>query len=370
MNQAELYHLLRLNITPNIGYIIGRRLIFAFGSATAVFNASKADVLAIDKVGPQVYQVLHKNLDAETHKKIESEMAYIAANNIQVLPVTHPNYPEHLKHCYDAPFLLFCKGKIDLNAKRIISIIGTRSLTKYGAVFCESLVEAIAPYDPVIVSGLAYGTDAWVHQLALKYKLQTIAVLPSGFANIYPKEHKTLSNQICENGGLISEFWHQRYPEKENFVKRNRIVAGISVATVLIESALKGGSLLTTGFANDYDREVYALPGKVTDAFSQGCNALIKKHLATILTSPSDLISGLSWDVTHKPKATVQTQLFLELEPNEQLIYDFLVKNGKSFFDVIQVGCGLPSATISALLLQMELNGIIKNLPGKFFDIK
>jgi len=370
MSNSELYYLLKLSNTPNIGYVIGRRLLATFGSAEAVFQANKNEVIAIHKVGNMVYQSLHKTLDIAIENLIQNEIKFIQDNNIQTISIFDSNYPEHLINCPDAPFLLFLKGTIDLKDKRVISIIGTRSLTKYGSDFCELLFESISKYNPVIVSGLAYGTDILVHKLALKHNLQTIAVLPTGINLIYPKEHELYCDDICKNGGLLTEFTSNKFPEKENFVKRNRIVAGMSVATIIIESALKGGSLITTTFANDYDREVFALPGRVTDVYSKGCNMLIKKFQANILNSPEDLIQGLNWDVALKPAKINQTKLFLDLLPNEQLIYDFLIKNGKSFFDSIADGCKLNRSELNTCLLNMELNGIIKNSPGRFFDIK
>jgi len=369
MNDLELYYLLKLSITPNVGYVIGRRLILAFGSAQAVFKASKTDVLALNKVGNQVFISLQTPLPALAEKHIQAEIQYLTSNNVQAVSILDDLYPEYLKNCLDAPFVLFIKGNVNLNKKRIISIVGTRSLTKYGADFCEHLFAEIAKYDPVIVSGLAYGTDIWVHQLAIKYNLQTLAVLPTGFSHIYPKEHAVFSPQICENGGLITEFWHNKFPEKENFVKRNRVIAGLSVATILIESALKGGSLLTTDFANDYNREVFALPGRITDPYSKGCNWLIKQYRANILTDPSDLIRGLNWDLQHK-SAAVQTKLFLDLDAQELLVFNFLEKNGKSFFDAIRTHSNLSSSELNTILLKLELNGLVKNLPGRFFDLK
>lgn len=370
MSSSELYFLLKLSITQNIGYVIGRRLLNTFGSAQEVFKASKSDILALSQVGNLVYQSLHKSIDSSIENQIQAEINLIEKNQIQTLSIFNEAYPKHLLNCYDAPFLVFTKGKINLENKRIISIVGTRSLTKYGASFCEELIESIVKYDPIIVSGLAYGTDILVHNLAIKYNLQTIAVLPTGVNKIYPKDHEIICKSICENGGLVSEFWSNKFPEKENFVKRNRIIAGMSVATILIESALKGRSLITTTFANDYNREVFALPGRITDLYSKGCNLLIQKHEANILTSSIDLIKGLSWDIDFKASKTIQTKLFLDLLPNEQIIYYFLEKNGKSFFDVIAVSCNVTGSELSTILLNMELNGIIKNLPGRVYDIK
>lgn len=224
------------------------------------------------------------------------------------------------------------------------------------------------PLDPVIVSGFAYGVDIVAHQFAMDYNLQTIGVLAHGLNQVYPKTHKKYMAKMEGNGGFITEFWSSSNPDKENFVKRNRIVAGISEATIVIESADKGGSLITANLANDYNRDVFAVPGRVTDRYSQGCNDLIKTQKANVLTSAADLIYVLNWDLEKKPKV-IQQQLFIDLNPDEQKIYDFLLKNGKELLDIIALECDLPIFKISGTLLNMELKGIIRPLPGKMFEV-
>lgn len=249
----------------------------------------------------------------------------------------------------------------------MISIVGTRQITSYGTEFCKKLIEDIAPLDPVIVSGFAYGVDIVAHQLAMDFNLQTIGVLAHGLNQTYPRTHKKYIAQMEENGGFMTEFWSSSNPDKEKFVRRNRIVAGMTEATIVIESADKGGSLITANMANDYNRDVFAVPGRVTDKYSQGCNNLIKTQKANVLTSAADLIYMLNWDLSEKPKA-VQKQLFVELEVNEQKIYDFLLKNGKELLDIIALQCDFPIYKISGILLNMELKGVIRPLPGKLFE--
>jgi DNA protecting protein DprA len=263
--------------------------------------------------------------------------------------------------------LIFSSGNINLKNKKIVSIVGTRQITSYGMEFCRKLIEDIAPLDPVIVSGFAYGVDIVAHQLAMDYDLQTIGVLAHGLNQIYPKSHKKYVAKMEENGGFITEFWSSSNPDKENFVRRNRIVAGMSEATIVIESADRGGSLITANLANDYNRDVFAVPGRVTDKYSQGCNDLIKTQKANVLTSAADLVYILNWDIENKAKP-VQKQLFVELEPDEQRIYDFLLKNGKELLDVVALQCDFPIYKISGLLLNMELKGVIRPLPGKLFE--
>jgi DNA processing protein len=245
--------------------------------------------------------------------------------------------------------------------------VGTRQITSYGNEFCRKLIEDLAPLDPVIVSGFAYGVDIVAHQLAMEHNLQTIAVMAHGLNQIYPKTHKKYVAKIEQNGGFMTEFWSSSNPDKENFVRRNRIVAGMSEATIVIESADRGGSLITANMANDYNRDVFAVPGRVTDKYSQGCNNLIKTQKANLLTSAADLVYILNWDIQKELKP-VQKQLFVTLDADEQKVYDYLLKTGKEVMDIIALRCEFPIYKISGMLLNMELKGVIRPLPGKLFE--
>src|SRR5690606_4799607 len=228
------------------------------------------------------------------------------------------NYPEKLKHCSDAPILLFSTGNFDLNHRKVLSVVGTRQITSYGTAFCKKLIKDLTEINPIIVIGFALGTDITAHLSAIENGLQTVGVLAHGFDRIYPPSHKKYVRQMEENGGFLTEFWSGSIPDKENFVKRNRIVAGISDATIVIESASKGGSLITANLANDYSREVFSVPGKTTDKYSQGCNNLIKTQRANLLTSVDDILYMLNWDLKPKKEKVIQKQLFLDLNPEEQ----------------------------------------------------
>jgi DNA processing protein len=294
-------------------------------------------------------------------------LSFIKKNNIEVSFFQDENYPERLKHCFDAPILIFTAGNLNFKNKKIISIVGTRQITSYGTDFCKNLIEDLAPLDPVIVSGFAYGVDIVAHQAAMDFNLQTVGVLAHGLNQIYPRTHKKYMARMEENGGFITEFWSDSNPDKEKFVRRNRIVAGMAEATIVIESADKGGSLITANMANDYNRDVFAVPGRVTDKYSQGCNNLIKTQKANVLTSAADLIYMLNWDIKENPK-TIQKQLFVELGTEEQKIYDFLQKNGKELLDIIAIECDIPIFKLSGILIGMELKGVIRPLPGKLFE--
>ncbi|PWB28335.1 DNA-processing protein DprA [Flavobacterium sp. HTF] len=364
MSDQDLFYLLALLKVDGVGDIMAKKLLTHCGNAESIFSAKTNQIAAIDGVGSS----LLKNLKDKTiFEKANKELDFIKSNNINVSFFQDENYPDRLKHCFDSPVLLFNSGNIDLKNRKIISIVGTRQITSYGTEFCRSLIEDLAPLDPVIVSGFAYGVDIVAHQFAMEHNLQTIGVLAHGLNQIYPRTHKKYVARMMENGGFITEFWSSSNPDKEKFVRRNRIVAGMTEATIVIESADKGGSLITANFANDYNRDVFAVPGRVTDTYSRGCNNLIKTQKASVLTSAADLVYMLNWDIENKPK-TIQKQLFVELEEDEQKIYEFLLKNGKELLDTIALECGFPIYKISGILINMELKGVIRPLPGKLFE--
>ncbi len=367
MDNSELLAILRLQITPNIGDITAKKLIANIGSASEIFKQKPEHLLKINGIGSFVISHLFN----EKYKKLaETELNHIIKNNIKFSYFLDDDYPQDLKENIDAPILIFKDGNINLNNDRIISIVGTRNITSYGRNFCNELVEKLSEYNPIIVSGFAYGVDITAHKSAIDNNLQTIAILAHGLNEIYPKAHKKYINEVNKNGGFITEFWHNERPMRENFLKRNRIVAGISKATIVIESAEKGGSLVTADIANSYNKDVFALSGRVEDRFSKGCNNLIKNNQAHLLTSADDIIKMLNWDLS-KPKKieNIQPQLFLNLSENEQKIYDYLKQNGKQLLDVISLDCNIPTYQLSSILLQMELKGAIKPLPGKLFEI-
>lgn len=364
MTDQDLFYLLALLKVDGVGDIMAKKMLMHCGNAENVFKTKINQIAAIDGVG----SVLLKNLkDNSIFDKANRELEFIKSNDVKVSFFQDQDYPERLKHCFDSPVLIFSSGNINLKNKKIISIVGTRQITSYGIQFCKKLIDDLAPLDPIIVSGFAYGVDIVAHQLAMDYNLQTIGVLAHGLNQIYPKTHKKYVAAMEQNGGFITEFWSTSNPDKENFVRRNRIVAGMTEATIVIESADRGGSLITANLANDYNRDVFAVPGRVTDKYSQGCNDLIKTQKANVLTSAADLIYILNWNIENKGK-TVQKQLFVELEADEQKVYDFLLKNGKELLDMIALQCDLPIYKISGLLLNMELKGVIRPLPGKLFE--
>jgi DNA processing protein len=365
MTDTELFNTLALLRVEGVGDIMAKKLISHCGSAEEVLKAKKSRITSIDGVGEIAWQNLQNK---DIYKQAEAEMKFIEQEGIKASYFMDADYPEKLKHCIDGPVLLFSSGNINLEGRKIVSIVGTRQITSYGTDFCKKLIEDLAPLNPVIISGFAYGVDITAHQAALDNNLQTIGVLAHGLNQIYPKVHKKYMAKMEENGGFMTEFWSTSNPDRENFLKRNRIIAGMAEATVVIESADKGGSLATANLANDYNRDVFAVPGRVTDKYSQGCNNLIKSQRANLLTSAADLIYMLNWELEEKKHKPVQKQLFVSLEGDEQKVYDYLQKNGKELMDVIALECELPVYKISSLLLNMELKGVIRPLPGKLFE--
>lgn len=365
MSENELLALLRLQRIPHIGDINAKKLLDRCGSATAIFEEKKQNLLKIDGIGTYTIQNLYDTAHVEA---AEEEFNFIRKNEIAYTYFLDQGYPKHLKHCIDSPILLFKSGNIDLKGRKIISVVGTRKITSYGQAFCEEFIAEIAPLDPIIVSGFAYGVDIAVQRAAMEHQLQTVGCLAHGLNQIYPKVHKKYVAEVEKNGGFLTEFWSSSNPDRENFLKRNRIIAGMSEATIVVESAEKGGSLVTADIAHSYNRDVFAVPGRTSDKYSKGCNNLIKQQKAQLLTSAAELIYFLGWGLDNRQKEPVQKQLFVELDETEQSIYSYLQLNGKQLLDTVALECKLPIFKVSALLLTMEMKGVIRPLPGKLFE--
>lgn len=364
MRHEELFYLLALQKVEGVGDIVAKKLLSHCGSAEEVFKQKASKISSIDGIGT----IISRNLsDKSVFRMAEAELKFIIDHQIQAVSFDHRDYPDKLRHCTDGPILLFTSGSFNLKHRKLISIVGTRQVTSYGADFCRTLIADLAPLEPVIVSGFAYGVDIVAHHAAIDNNLQTIGVLAHGLNQRYPRPHKKYAAALEKNGGFITEFWSTTNPEKENFVKRNRIVAGMSEATIVIESADKGGSLITANIASDYNRDVFAVPGRATDKYSQGCNNLIKTQKAHLLTSAADLVYILNWQLKSDLKP-IQKQLFVDLDENEQKVYQYLVEKGKQLIDIIALECGFPVFKISSLLLNMELKGVVRPLPGKQFE--
>jgi DNA processing protein len=365
MKNYNVLYYLALHKTEGIGDINAKRLIAHCGSAKAVFDEKPINLEKISGIGSFIIRGLK---DSSLLKKAEEELDFINKNNISVVTFLEEDYPEKLKHCVDGPIILFQKGKINLRNRKIISIVGTRLITNYGKSFLKEFIRDIKKYNPIIISGLAYGVDIFAHQQAIDNDLQTIAVLAHGLDQVYPKAHKNQALQMQDKGGLLTEFWSKTNPDRENFVKRNRIVAGLSEATIVIESAYKGGSLITADIANSYNRDVFAVPGRTFDMYSTGCNQLIKSNKAAMITSATDLEYILNWKSEETKSKSIQKEMFVNLDDQEKNIYNYLMKEGKQNIDIIALKCNFPIYKTATILLNLELKGVAKPLPGKMFE--
>jgi DNA processing protein len=365
MTKKNLLYTLALQKAFKIGDITAKKLIEHCGSPEAIFKEKSRILETINGIGSFISKSLQDNT---LLIKAENELKYIEKNNIKHWYFKDDHYPEKLKNCIDSPILLFHSGNIDLKKKKTISIVGTRNITNYGRKICEEIIEELSIFNPIIVSGLAYGTDITAHKAAIKNKIQNIACMAHGLNQIYPKVHKRYVQDIESNGGFITEFWSSSNPDRENFIKRNRIIAGLSEATLVIESAERGGSLVTADIANSYNKEVFAIPGKPDDPLSIGTNNLIKHQKAQLVTSAADIIYMLNWHTLGKKNKVIQPELFIELSDKERKIISFLKGNGKATLDAIAISNSLPIHTISSSLLNLELKGVVRPHPGKQFE--
>ncbi|WP_432412221.1 DNA-processing protein DprA [Rasiella sp. SM2506] len=365
LSETELLYTLALQRVKNLGDTSAKKLLRAVGSAEGIFSEKKHRLLKIDGIGNLRLKALSLK---EQLPAAETELQFIQQNNIGYRYFLDATYPEKLKHCLDGPILFFESGTIDLKNRKIISIVGTRKVTTYGTSFCQQLIETLAPLNPIIVSGFAYGVDITAHKAAMDNGLQTIACLAHGLNQMYPKSHKKYVAKLEKNGGFITEFWSDDPFDRNNFLKRNRIIAGLSEATIVIESAEKGGSLVTADIANSYNRDVFAVPGRATDSQSQGCNNLIKSNQAHLLNNAVDLIYMLGWELQETNKKPLQKQLFVELTEEEHKVLTFLQGKQKELLDTIALECSFPTFKVATLLLNLELKGVVRPLPGKLFE--
>lgn len=364
-HSEELFYRLALTFVNGIGVKYGRSLLQHYGNATDVFKAPLKEIKNIGSIGEARAKAFK---DPKVMELAEQEFQYVQKHQLNVLSWGTPNYPARLMNCSDAPLILFYNGNASLEAKKIIAIVGTRKYTEYGLKLTEELVENLQLPDLLIVSGLALGIDAIAHKKAVKLGMPTVGVLGHGIDRIYPSTHKTLANDMLNNGGLLTEFPHGTEPDKSNFPMRNRIVAGMSDVTVVVESDIAGGALITAMMANGYNREVAAYPGRTTDAKSSGCNELIKKHHAQMITCAADLMELMNWGDVQKKKP-IQKQLFLNLDPSQQKIVDSLQGKESAHADELFYITGLSNSELAVHLLDLEMQGIIKTLPGKHYRL-
>ena len=353
-------YLIALTMVPNIGPVLSKSLIAYCGSAEAVFKERKSALSKIPGIG---INRANDILKSDVKTRAEEELLFIEKHNISVMFYLDEFYPKRLRHFDYSPLLLYYKGNAVLNANRTVGIVGTRKPTDQGKLITEKLVEALEPYDAMVVSGLAYGVDGCAHRKAVEQNIPTVGIMGSGLDLIYPAEHRDLSSKMIKNGGLLTEFCSKTKPDKVNFPMRNRLIAALSDAIIVIESKASGGSIITAEFANEYNKDVFAVPGRPNDELSQGCNSLIKRNKAHLLENINDLIYIMRWDDIDQKKS-VQTSLFVELDEMETRIVDHLSKNkGASLEDLIYC-LQLTSSALASLMLNLEFKGVVRSLPG------
>jgi len=364
MNDAELLQHLSLTMIPQVGDVQIGILLKHFGSAASVLSASSKALEEVPGIGT-VRAASIRNCHVQ--QRVEAEWRFIQKNHIKVLVKGNQGYPSKLEHCMDAPHVLFYKGSSDLLNKRVVSVVGTRSPSQYGKDRVVELMAVLGQYNVMVVSGLAYGIDTVAHKEALNNTLETIGVLGHGHDQLYPHANKALAADMLQQGGLLSEFMQGIQPEKQNFPKRNRIVAGMADAVVVVESGSKGGSLITADIANSYNKDVLAYPGRATDPSSKGCNQLIRNHKANLITCGQDLVEFMNWAEDQHQSSKVQHAMKASLSDEENVILSIISHHDPCPIDLLTNLSGLNPGLVSAHVLSLEMAGLITSLPGKLY---
>jgi len=364
MPEEDVIYRIGLTLIPGVGDVLGKKLVSLFGSAEAVFRGHRPVLQKMGRVGGLIANAV---ANKDILLRAEKEASFIQRYGIRLLYYQDKQYPQRLRQCYDSPVLLFYKGTAELNLPRIVAVVGTRSATAYGKSITREIIGDLASQQIVVVSGLAYGIDGCAHRHALDVGLNTVGVLGHGLDRIYPAVHKSLAERMLTQGGLVTEFLSGSKPDRENFPRRNRIIAGLSDAIVVVEAARKGGALITADIANSYNRDVFAVPGRVTDPYSEGSNYLIRTNRAALIQKADDLEYLMGWRQDAVVPKVIQRKIFQELTPDEEKIINMLQERGQLGIDEIMTGAGLAMSCVSAALLNLEFEGMVKCLPGKVY---
>jgi len=356
-----------LSFVKNLGPVAAKSLMAYLGSAEQVFKTSPSKMATIPGIGEK--RASQWDFD-EALRLAEKELTFAGKHGIELIFYTDARYPKRLKNCADSPILLYSKGKMELNMPKVISIVGTRNATDYGKQLCRQLIEELQQYNVLIASGLALGIDVAAHKECLRLNVPTVGVLGHGLDRMYPSQNRATAEKMLENGGLLTEYPSGTIPDRENFPQRNRIVAGMADATVVIEAGLKGGALITAEIANSYNRDVFAFPGRLDDVYSEGCNFLIRNNKAALLTCMADLAFSLGWEKDENLKPTEQFMLPLDLTKDESLIFDILQQHKTPLaIDELTIKANMPMSSLAMNLLNMEMQGYIRSLPGKTYRV-
>ncbi len=368
LHQSTIYQALILTQLPAIGNITARKLVAACGSIEAVFKEKSNHLASIEGINKNVVHSL-KNIQSDIYDKAEKELAFIEKNQIQTYILNEENYPKRLRHCPDAPLLFFGRGNMDFNVPKVIAIVGTRMATAYGKNFTKRLISDLSDYDILIVSGLALGIDTAVHEASLHHNQQTIAVLGHGLKMIYPASNRKLATRMLQKGGIITEFMSDAIPDAINFPLRNRIIAGLSDAVVVVEAKKEGGALITANLGFSYDRDIFAIPGRVGDINSEGCHNLIKSNKAALITSAADILEIMRWSDEEEKRKNRQEKLFFDISEEEKHIIEAIKQENEVNIDSLLLKINMPHARLVSVLLELECKGYIECLPGKRYTL-
>lgn len=362
----DRFYQVALTFIPGVGGKTARQILEFYPNPEDLFKENRKSLEAAFGKREIVEHILSKTVFSE----VEKELEFVEKNKIEILFFSDDRFPQRLKRadCSDTPVLLYYRGTSDLNSTKIVSIVGTRKATEYGRAFTEKLVADLSAENILVISGLAYGIDGCSHRAALSNRLETVGVLGHGLSHIYPSEHRNLAKEMLGHGGLITEFPSSVKPDPRLFPARNRIIAGLADAVIVVEAAKKGGALITAEIANSYNRDVFAVPGRTGDIYSEGCNTLIKSNKANLLQSADDIFYITGWQRSGKEKV-VQQKMFEELKPDEKTIYDLLLLHKELTIDEISSLCDLSLPKIAKILLTLELKNVCKFLPGKIYKL-
>ena len=361
----DLIYRIAITLIPGVGDMLAKKLIAYCGNVEAVFAEKQDLLLTIPGIRPALAKSI-KNKEALL--RAEKEVRFIQRYSIKPFFYLDDNYPERLKQCEDHPTMIYYKGTVDLNHVRPVAVVGTRRVTEYGKIECKKLIDGIAPFEPLIVSGLAYGVDTCAHKSSLENGLSTVGVLGHGLDRIYPPQNNQLAAKMVNQGGLVTEFLSETKPDAVNFPRRNRIIAGLCDAVVVVEAGVKGGALITADIANSYNRDVFALPGRVTDVFSEGCHFLIKTNRAALIENAADLVFAMGWEVNNNG-SNPQLKLFEDLSSDEEKMVNILKEKGDTSIDMMVNDSQMASGIVASVLLNLEFKGVVKLLPGKVYRL-
>ncbi len=361
-----MLHKIALTFVKGIGDVTIKSLISYCGSAEEVFKTKQSALERIPGIGPKTAKLI---VNHEAFARAEQELAFIEKYKIEPIFYTDKKYPKRLKNCVDSPALLYFKGKADLNNQKVIAVVGTRNASAYGRAFCEKLIDGLKQHNILIVSGLAYGIDVAAHKAAVSMKQTTVGVLGHGLDRMYPALHRSVAESMLANGGLLTEFPSQTNPDRQNFPKRNRIIAGLADAVIVVEAAKKGGALITAEIANSYNKDVFALPGKIDDEFSEGCNFLIKTNRANLITRPEDIEYIMGWQIDSGSQKKEEPKLFLDLTKEELEVVELIKLAETIAIDDLQLKLNMPQSKLAMLLLNLEMQSVIIALPGRVYRL-